>query len=157
MPGAPDIAHAIFQKIEEAAAFVADVSIINPGLGRPTPNPNVLVEVGYALKTLRAPRIVLVANTANGPVEALPFDLRTKRVLTYHLPSGAGDKPEQRKRLQQGLEQALRAILADSYSSQLQSMPSAADKAIESILEERRAKLPSAPRSSRRSLSISRS
>src|SRR6266478_5057214 len=85
VPGAPDIAHTIFEKIEKAAAFVADVSIINQGLGRPTPNPNVLIELGYALKTLRNARTILVANTANGPVESLPFDLRTKRVLTYHL------------------------------------------------------------------------
>ena len=118
MTGAPDIAHAIFQKIEKAAAFVADVSIVNEGLGRPTPNPNVLVEVGYALKTLGNPRILLVANTANGPVESLPFDLRTKRVLTYHLAPGAGDKPEQRKKLQQGLERALRVILAAPPSTE---------------------------------------
>ncbi len=133
VPGAPDIAHAIFQKIEKAAAFVADVSIINPGLGRPTPNPNVLIEVGYALKTLGPPRMVLVANTANGPVESLPFDLRTKRVLTYHLPRGAVDKSEQRKRLQQDLELVLRAILADSPSPNSQGTPTVVDKAIESI------------------------
>ena len=133
VPGAPDIAHTIFQKIDKAAVFVADVSIINPGLGRPTPNPNVLIEVGYALKTLGAPRTVLVANTATGPVEALPFDLRTKRVLTYHVPPGAADKPEQRKRLQEGLELALRAILADGTLPQLPAPPSAVDRAVESI------------------------
>jgi hypothetical protein len=43
VPGSPDIVHTIFEKIEKAAAFVADVSIINPGVGRPTPNPNVLI------------------------------------------------------------------------------------------------------------------
>src|SRR5258708_4174440 len=103
VPGAPDIAHTIFAKIEKADAFVADVSIINPGFGRPTPNPNVLIELGYALKTLRNTRTILVANTANGPVESLPFDLRTKRILTYHLPLGSEDKPEQRRKLQEGL------------------------------------------------------
>jgi hypothetical protein len=133
IPGAPDIAHTIFQKIEKAAAFVADVSIINPGIGRPTPNPNVLIEVGYALKMLGNSRIVLVANTANGPVEWLPFDLRTKRVLTYHLPLGAEDKPEQRRKLQEGLEAALRAILVDLPTLQSSNAPSAADQAIESI------------------------
>lgn len=131
VPGAPDISHTIFQKIERAVAFVADVSIINAGLGRPTPNPNVLIEVGYALKTLGNPRTVLVANTANGPVEALPFDLRTKRVLTYHLPHGTAGKPEQRRKLQEGLEHALRAILVDAIPHPVP--PSGADKAIESI------------------------
>jgi hypothetical protein len=133
VPGAPDIAHTIFEKIEKASAFVADVSIINPGLGRPTPNPNVLIELGYALKVLRNARTILVANTANGPVESLPFDLRTKRVLTYHLPLGAEDKPEQRRKLQEGLEAALRAILADAPLLQFPVAPSAAEKAIESI------------------------
>ncbi len=131
VPGAPDIAHTIFQKIERAAAFVADLTIINPGLGRPTPNPNVLIEVGYALRTLGSPRTVLVANTANGPVEALLFDLRTKRVLTYHLPPGTADKPEQRRKLQEGLEFALRAILADEVARL--AAPSAVDKAIEGV------------------------
>jgi hypothetical protein len=133
VPGAPDIAHTIFQKIEKAAAFVADVSIINPGVGRPTPNPNVLIELGYALKTLGNSRTVLVANTVNGSVESLPFDLRTKRVLSYHLPPGAGDKPDQRKKLQDGLESALRAILADLPTTPLPAAPSAADKAVKSI------------------------
>jgi hypothetical protein len=133
VPGAPDIAHTILEKIDKAAAFVADVSIINPGVGRPTPNPNVLLELGYALKTLGNPRTVLVANTANGAVESLPFDLRTKRVLTYHLRQGADDKPDQRKKLQEGLEAALRAILIDLPTSRFPVAPSAADKAIESI------------------------
>jgi hypothetical protein len=133
VPGAPDIAHTIFAKIEKATAFVADVSIINPGLGRPTPNPNVLIELGYALKTLGNPRTILVANTVNGPVEALPFDLRTRRVLTYHFPPGGEDKPEQRRKLQEGLEAALRAILADLPGPKSPVAPSAADEAIESI------------------------
>src|SRR5579862_5717748 len=139
VPGAPDIAHTIFAKIEKAAAFVADVTITNPGLGRPTPNPNVLIELGYALKAFGTSRTVLVANTVNGPIEALPFDLRTKRVLAYHLPSGGEDKPTQRKKLQDGLEAALRAILADVPRPQFPAAPSAADKAIESI----KAQLPS--------------
>src|SRR3990167_5443512 len=48
--GAPDIASTIFAKITAADIFVADVSIINrPKKGRPTPNPNVLIELGYAM------------------------------------------------------------------------------------------------------------
>jgi hypothetical protein len=133
VPGAPDIAHTILQKIEKASAFVADVSIINPGVGRPSPNPNVLIELGYALRALGNPRTVLVANTANGPVESLPFDLRTKRVLSYHLPSGAEDKPDQRKKLQEGLESALRAIFVQAPLPQFPISPSTADQAVESI------------------------
>lgn len=133
VPGAPDIAHAIFEKIDKAAAFLADISIINPGLGRPTPNPNVLIELGYALKTLGNARIVLVANAATGTIESLPFDLRSKRVLTYRLPPGADDKPEQRKTLQEQFEAALRAILADTLAPLASTPPPIVDKAIEGI------------------------
>jgi hypothetical protein len=44
VPGSPDIAHTIFDKIDAAAVFVCDVSIVNADTaGRPTPNPNVLL------------------------------------------------------------------------------------------------------------------
>jgi hypothetical protein len=39
---------------------VADVTIVGRGNGRPTPNPNVLIELGYALKSLGARRLILV-------------------------------------------------------------------------------------------------
>src|ERR1700678_4537311 len=49
--GSADIAATIFTKIRASDVFVGDVSIINPGRSgecRPTPNPNVLAELGYA-------------------------------------------------------------------------------------------------------------
>src|SRR5687768_9999122 len=66
VPGSPDIASTIFGKIERAKVFVCDVSIINQKAvylkdsdgvlepdpdraPRPTPNPNVLLELGYAM------------------------------------------------------------------------------------------------------------
>src|SRR5437016_4133828 len=79
VPGAPDIAATIFQKIDAAAAFVCDVSPVTAANSpRPCPNPNVLVELGYALKTLGPERIVMVLNRAYGRVEDLPFDLRRR-------------------------------------------------------------------------------
>ena len=58
------------RKIERAAVFVCDVSLINRGAGvRPTPNPNVLVELGYALAKVGWSRIVMVLNEASGPSE----------------------------------------------------------------------------------------
>jgi hypothetical protein len=50
VPGSPDIVDTIIAKIRNSHVFVGDVSIINPGgRGRPTPNPNVAIELGYAL------------------------------------------------------------------------------------------------------------
>jgi hypothetical protein len=46
--GSPNIADTIFRKIDQAAVFVADVSIIGTAgdQRRPIPNPNVVVELG---------------------------------------------------------------------------------------------------------------
>jgi hypothetical protein len=49
--GTPDIANTIFEKIDKSCFFIADISLIN-GSSRKykkTPNPNVLIELGYAV------------------------------------------------------------------------------------------------------------
>jgi len=48
--GSPDIALTILSKIDASEAMVADVSIVNLGgdSERMAPNPNVVLEVGYA-------------------------------------------------------------------------------------------------------------
>lgn len=77
IPGSPDIGSTILNKIDNSDIFVADVTIVNNTLqNRPTPNPNVLIELGYALKSLGENRVILVQNTAFGKIELLPFDLR---------------------------------------------------------------------------------
>ena len=72
--GSPDIAATIFAKIAAADVVVVDVSVINKASGgRPTPNPNVLIELGYALRALGYERIILVFNRAYGAIEDLPL------------------------------------------------------------------------------------
>lgn len=113
LPGAPDIAATIFEKIGKSDCFVADVSIINGGVGvRPCPNPNVLIEMGYAAGVLGWERIVLVVNTAFGPVEMLPFDLRARRVLAYNSMPEDEDRASIRNPLGRMLQSALREIAA---------------------------------------------
>lgn len=113
IPGAPDIAKVIFEKIASAAVVIADVSIVTGQQeGRPTPNPNVLFELGYALKALGDERLILVFNTEYGKVEQLPFDLRTRRTLTYKMGVEMADRAPERNDLQSKLENALRDALA---------------------------------------------
>ncbi|MBW8001214.1 MAG: hypothetical protein FVQ80_04250 [Planctomycetes bacterium] len=113
VPGAPDIPSVIFEKIEQAQMFVCDVSIINKRTKfRKTTNPNVLVELGYAIKTLGLERIVMVMNTAFGKPELLPFDLNKKRVVPYYLPEHSGDKAKERNELKSKLGNALRTIVS---------------------------------------------
>lgn len=105
--GAPNIATAIFQKIDSADIFVADVSIIGSAKKRAVPNPNVLIELGYALKALGHERIILVFNTAFGKVEKLPFDLRMHRTLTYDCAETVTDRAEIKKNLVKAFKSAL--------------------------------------------------
>lgn len=120
VPGAPDIAATIFEKIEKAGICVCDVSIVNQSvvkakLGRPTPNPNVLIEAGYALKALGRERLVLVANTAFGSPEELPFDLRYRRIVTYESSPNATERSTERKRLQSALFVTLQSIYENGF------------------------------------------
>lgn len=109
LEGTPNIADSIFAKIASSDAFVADVSVVNMGAPRPTPNPNVLVELGYAVGKLGWSRVLLVQNTAFGGPDDLPFDLRGRRIVTYHAPEGA-DKAAVRAQLQQRLTPAINVI-----------------------------------------------
>ncbi|HEX8682157.1 MAG TPA: hypothetical protein VF707_07585, partial [Ardenticatenaceae bacterium] len=118
IPGAPDIASTIFGKIDQAQVFVCDVSIINQGTqARSTPNPNVLIELGYALSVLRQGRLIMVMNTAFGGPELLPFDLRMRRVITYSMPVENNDQATERRRLEGTFEQALRTIIMQRNQS----------------------------------------
>ena len=112
VPGSPDIAHTIFDKIEQTQVFICDVSIINQNApSRPTPNPNVLIELGYAIKALGWQKIILVMNTAFGKPEELPFDLRMRRALAYYMPQEIEERATERKKLEVDFTAALRTIL----------------------------------------------
>lgn len=83
--GAPDIGETIFNKIEKADVFICDVSIINSSYeGRKTCNPNVLIELGYAAKTLGWEKVICLFNTKYGNISDLPFDLNHKRICLYN-------------------------------------------------------------------------
>ena len=129
VPGSPDIATTIFSEITAADVFVADVSIIGRDKNRATPNPNVLIELGYALKALGHEKVVLVFNRAYGNIEELPFDLRMRRVLAYQTAEGQPRAPE-RKALQKQFERAIRAALQDG-PKQVEAPPIPAVVAIE--------------------------
>lgn len=125
VPGSPDIASTIFSKITAADAFVADVSIIGRTNSRSTPNPNVLIELGYALKALGHENVVLVFNRAFGKIEELPFDLKTRRILTYDMPLEGKPRGAERKTLERQFEGALRAALGTRTPSAVPvSLPS---------------------------------
>ena len=89
LPGSPDIVASILAKIDQARVFVADITpIAVASNGKQVGNPNVMIELGYAKKSLGTSQIVTVWNTAfeTSRVEDLPFDLRGKRgPISYSL------------------------------------------------------------------------
>ena len=127
--GSPPIADTILKKIEECAVFVADLTFVGEskeGLTdssekpRQFPNPNVLIEHGFALKCHGHGALVGIMNTAYGKpdAESLPFDLRHLRwPIAYHLASpSAPDKENQFEKLVGTLVEAVGLILSNHSS-----------------------------------------
>jgi hypothetical protein len=127
--GSPDIAQTIFQKIQDSQVFICDVSIINrqyvddienlralKNAGsnyalRLTPNPNVLIELGYALALLGPERVIMLMNQEFGGIDLLPFDLRMRRVVPYSMPFENSERAPERNKLAQQILRGLQTIL----------------------------------------------
>ncbi|RYD68484.1 MAG: hypothetical protein EOP83_00785 [Verrucomicrobiaceae bacterium] len=89
VPGSPNIAESIFSKIRQADVFVCDLTkvaeiVSTTGKARIYCNPNVAIELGYAVRVLGWGRIIIVFNTSYGSIpEDLPFDARGHRTSAY--------------------------------------------------------------------------
>jgi hypothetical protein len=123
IPGSPHVAGAIWNKIEKCSIFVPDFTIVGKSFSgnRSVQNPNVLVEYGYALKTVfSSERIVAVMNTSyGGPGESsLPFDMRYLRwpVCNYKLSENAvaKDLEREKRRLSDALFKQFKLIIQSS-------------------------------------------
>ena len=121
--GWPDIISEILSKIEACQVFVADITPINgpKANDKMTPNPNVLLELGFALGTgMRERRIICVVNTdylPNGDLRELPFDLRSRRPIPFSLnsklrPPSHPDMQETERLLTISLEEAIDLVMS---------------------------------------------
>ncbi|WP_454721866.1 MULTISPECIES: hypothetical protein [Cupriavidus] len=118
-PGLVEIVSTIFRKIEDCQIFVADITpvaeIKTDTATKKIPNPNVMLELGYAIREAGPQRVITVANLAfGGKPEELPFDLRHRRgAITYRLDSARDPTIEKvRKVLVKQLAAALTMNLA---------------------------------------------
>jgi hypothetical protein len=117
--GSPGIADVILSKIRESAVFVADVTLIGKAdNGKPVINPNVAIELGYALKAVGDAGLVMVMNRAHGDREGLPFDLKYRRGPIYYK-LGDGADGATRKAAQDGIVPALK----EAIKLRLDSLP----------------------------------
>jgi hypothetical protein len=116
-PGMADIADTILRKIAESALFVADVTpLVRTKDGKALGNPNVLIEVGWALNKPGFGRSICVFNSAEGwTPEDLPFDIRHRRTMHYNLSEGADKRTTEtvRKKLTKELTEAIRINLGE--------------------------------------------
>lgn len=125
VPGAPNISQTLIEKIKSADVFVADVSIVTGDKmknQRPSPNPNILIELGYAIAQLGWEKILLFSNDHYGADNDLPFDIRQHRRFKYNLPP-EGVKATLKKQLSSGLAKAIDEIIHNSAFSQKVKSP----------------------------------
>ncbi|WP_215845542.1 TIR domain-containing protein [Candidatus Pantoea bituminis] len=82
MPGSPNIAEAIKNKISLSQIVISDLTIIDGKEERLSfPNPNVMFELGYAVAEIGWNRIIVLMNKKYGhKAEKLPFDVNGQRV-----------------------------------------------------------------------------
>ena len=91
--GSPDIVTTLFSKIDECDLFIADISLCFTGdnpimkdgveTRKRSPNPNVIAELGYAVKTLSWDRVICLCNTDFG--DDFPFDIEHNRRTPFSL------------------------------------------------------------------------
>ncbi|MBU2973049.1 TIR domain-containing protein [Zobellia sp. B3R18] len=111
LSGSPNIVDSIFKKIENSDIFICDVTLVNENFfsriirQKKTPNPNVLVELGYAIHCLGWERIICVINNSICKIEDLPFDIKQNRISQY--------SPKSRKGLEDLLKNSIKRIIED--------------------------------------------
>ena len=126
VPGSPPIFDTILDKIQKAVIFVPDLTFVGTRAnGKPVPNPNVLLEYGYALNQHGHRRIIAVMNSAYGEPtqENMPFNLGHRRFpIRYTLHEDATDETRKtvRDSLSKELDAAIRLIFdSEEYKASL--------------------------------------
>jgi hypothetical protein len=78
--GSPNIIETIFRRIRNSAIFAADLNFTSKAeSGKLSPNPNALIELGYAARSIGWERTILIINEQYGTAKNLPFDILQHR------------------------------------------------------------------------------
>ena len=107
LTGSPDITESIFSKIDDADLFIADLSIVNKFIVQDedenteenrkfTPNPNVLLETGYAARALGWDRVICLFNQQYGNPNDFPFDIDHRRMTPYQFKQSTREDEKKR-------------------------------------------------------------
>jgi hypothetical protein len=133
IPGSPDLARVILEKIEQSTVFVADVTSVGITTTQPEAtqpkkviNPNVAIELGYALHALGDRAFLMVMNEHYGSRADLPFDLQSKAgPIIFRLPPDADRKTitAASRQLTAQLAEALELCIAQHVERARQQTP----------------------------------
>lgn len=111
--GSPDITKEIFRKIANSDIFLCDLTPIAEKGIKKIANPNVLIELGYAISELGWERIILLFNTHYGKIpDDLPFDVDKHRTTPFKI-NNKLDK-NGKGQLTQNLKEAIKIIIEKS-------------------------------------------
>lgn len=127
--GTPSIAEVIFKKIRDCDVFVADVSFVGQRKdnGRKIANPNVLIELGYALGVSPdGDKIITILDETTGSKSHLPFDLRGRR-----FPISVRDDPASREKCIGALVEAFKPFLKEIGRKSLEKTQENCDQWVE--------------------------
>lgn len=133
--GTPDLVSSIFSKIDECDILLADISIINSNSElRKVPNPNVLIELGYASARIGWEKIICLFNKDYGRIEDLPFDIRSRKPLLYSTQNKETDKKNLKKILKIQIQNVIDNHIGNK--KYIKSIKSEIDFGLQSILIE---------------------
>jgi hypothetical protein len=142
LSGSPEVASEIFRKIAASAVFIADMTPVGKGAERvdaagrpiapkPLMNPNVAIELGYALRALGSEKFLMILNESYGGTASLPFDIQHRRhPITYRLPEAApkAEIEKARKALVGKLVEALEPFVAQTEAAPVKAFSEAAPR-----------------------------
>lgn len=78
--GMPEITETIFRKIQQSSYFIADMTFVGKTEnGKYLPNPNVLLELGFAARAIGWDRIICIMNEEYGSPDQQIFNIRHRR------------------------------------------------------------------------------
>lgn len=122
--GSPDIAQTIFSKIDDCDIFIADVSAVcqyetvdkdGNNKIKYMPNPNVMLELGYATHVVGWDRVICVLNSDYGAPENMPFDIASRRLTPFSLKDGKS-KGEVKRYIKGVIQDTVENILENGRS-----------------------------------------
>lgn len=127
LAGSPRVTENILKKIRECDVFLGDLTFVaQTEGGKQLPNPNVMIELGFARAVLDEQQIMLVMNEAFGGPKELPFDLaHLRHPLGWTLAQGApaGERRAERAKFAAKLKTYLAASIDFALRLRASAMP----------------------------------